>query len=183
MTQPDIQIKERPNPQKAHRIEMVIENAPGPFAVIEGAANYSVKNHFECGHIDPVPGIASRITTHPAIEWTPIGEGRYAATVYEDLIVDEDYYGRGVCRWELTEVSAMLKATGAKAETRFLPGIPLEKIQAGDPVTLFFLNRDYPFVEKIDDYADFGEQDVEQYKPELRNQTFSIVLRRVEGAL
>lgn len=174
MTQPDIQIKERPNPQKAHRIEMVIENAPGPFAVIEGAANYSVKNHFECGHIDPVPGIASRITTHPAIEWKPIGEGRYEATVYEDLIVDEDYYGRGVCRWELTEVSAMLKATASDKDTPFLASISVDEINKNASSAAYFWGGAYPTDAGYEGLSVYGASDIEKFKPELRQDVFMI---------
>ncbi|TXI46373.1 MAG: hypothetical protein E6Q50_15080 [Lysobacter sp.] len=176
MTQPDIQIKERPNPQKAHRIEMVIENAPGPFAVIEGAANYSVKNHFECGHIDPVPGIASRITTHPAIEWKPIGEGRYEAIVYEDLIMDEDYYGRGLCRWELVSASAMLKATGAEGETKFLPAISAQRINASSSLRLNFWAGFYPRA-KSDDYPDYGEEDISTVSGEQKVEFFAIRMK------
>lgn len=176
MNTPDIEIKERQNPQKAHRIEMVIENAPGPFAVVEGAANYSVKNHFECGHIDPVPGIASRITTHPPIEWKPLGEGRYEATVYEDLIMDEDYYGRGVCRWELTTVSAMLKATGAEGEARFLPAIPAERIDAGSPIQLFFWGGYYPRA-KSDNYPDYGEKEISTVPDQQRDEFFVVTMK------
>ena len=179
MTQPDIQIKERPNPQKAHRIEMVIENAPGPFAVIEGAANYSVKNQFECGHIDPVPGIASRITTHPAIEWKPIGEGRYEATVYEDLIVDEDYYGRGVCRWELTEVSAMLKATGSDADARFLPALTLENILAGHVTKRYFWGGYYPKID-MESFPVYGEESISKV-PAGREGEFFAILMTADG--
>lgn len=174
MTQPDIQIKERPNPQKAHRIEMVIENAPGPFAVIEGAANYSVKNHFECGHIDPVPGIASRITTHPAIEWTPIGDGRYAATVYEDLIVDEDYYGRGVCRWELTEVSVLLKATASDKDTPFLSSISAKDIRGRAISSAYFWRGAYPSDVGYEGLSVYGASDMEKFKPELRQDLFMV---------
>jgi hypothetical protein len=175
VTKPAIDIKERPSPQKAHRIEMIIENAPGPFAVIEGSAQYDVINHFECGYIDPVPGIASRINTHPPLVWTPIGDGRYETTVYEDLMVDEDYYGRGVCRWKLTAVSAMLKATGQAGEARFLPSVSAEEIMAGTSVKLYYSNRLYPR-SKMDDFADFGEKSPTEYKEEIRNELFVITL-------
>jgi hypothetical protein len=175
VTKPAIDIKERPNPQKAHRIEMIIENAPGPFAVIEGSAQYDVINHFECGYIDPVPGIASRINTHPPLVWTPTGDGRYETTVYEDLMVDEDYYGRGVCRWKLTAVSAMLKATGDDSDTPFLPGISADEISQGHSVVTYFPNKSYPSDKGYEGMSDLGSRDAEKYRPELRNSLFSVV--------
>jgi hypothetical protein len=174
VTKPAIDIKERPNPQKAHRIEMIIENAPGPFGVIEGSAQYDVINHFECGYIDPVPGIASRINTHPPLVWTPIGDGRYETTVYEDLMVDEDYYGRGVCRWKLTAVSAMLKATDADSNTPFLPGISAEEIGQGDSVVTYFPNKSYPADKGYEGLSDLGSREIEKYRPELRGSLFSV---------
>ncbi len=33
-----------------------------------------------------------------------------------DRMLDEDYYGRGVCHWEFTGAGAMLKATGAEED-------------------------------------------------------------------
>ncbi len=175
MTEPDITIKQRPDPQKTYRIEMTIENAPGPFAVVEGVAHYSVSNHFECGHIDPVPGVASRITTSPPIVWTPLGDGRYETTVHEDLLVDEDYYGRGVCHWEFVEAGAILKATGTAGETRFLPSISAEKIAAQKTMTLYFPAERYPTSEMAD-FGDHGHSSLEKYKPEFRDTLFSITL-------
>jgi hypothetical protein len=175
MTKPLIDIKERPDPQQAYRIVMTIENAPGPFAMIEGSAQYDVVNHKECGYIDPGTETISRINTHPPIAWKPIGEGQYEAIVYADLMLDEDYYGRGVCRWKLTAASALMRATGADTETRFLPGISAEKIIGGTPLTLHFANMRYPR-SGMDDFADFGHQDVNKFKPELRDELFAITM-------
>jgi hypothetical protein len=177
MTKPDIHIKERESPQKAHRIEMVIENAPGPFAVVEGAAHYNVSNHYECGYIDPVPGVASRISTSPPIVWTRIGEGRYEATVYEDLIVDEDYYGRGVCRWEFEWVTAMLKATGAEGETRFLPSIPASRIIQGEIETLFFWSG-YYLDGNTDNFPDYGQKHLSKVPENQKSEFFMVSVKR-----
>ena len=176
MTKPIIDIKERPDPQQAYRIVMTIENAPGPFAMIEGSAQYDVVNHNECGYIDPGTETISRINTHPPIKWKPIGEGQYEATVYADLMLDEDYYGRGLCRWKLTAASALMRATGAETETRFLPGISAEEIIGGTPLILHFANMRYPR-SGMDDFADFGEAEPGKYKPEIRHHLFPITMQ------
>ncbi len=172
---PIIAIKERPDPQQPYQIVMTIENAPGPFAMIEGSAQYDVVNHNECGYIDPGTETIFRINTHPPIEWKPISEGQYEATVYADLMLDEDYYGRGVCRWKLTAASAMMRATGADTETRFLPGISAEEIIGGTPLILHFANMRYPR-SGMDDFADFGEAEPGKYKPAIRDQLFTITM-------
>jgi hypothetical protein len=172
---PIIDIKERPDPQRAYRIVMTIDNAPGPFGMIEGAAQYDVINHNECGYIDAGTETISRINTHPPIEWKPVDEGQYEVTVYADLMLDEDYYGRGMCRWKLTAASALMRATGAETETRFMPGISTEKITAGTPLTLHFASMRYPR-SGMDDFADFGEAEPYKYKPEIRDQLFTITM-------
>lgn len=175
MPKPTIEIKERQHPTQAHQIIMTIENAPGPFALIEGSAQYDVVNHNECGYIDPVSETISRINTHPPIEWKPMGDGRYITTVYTDLMIDEDYYGRGVCRWTFTAANVLLRATGAEAETRFLPGISAEDIENGTSSKLYFWNDRYPR-SQMDDFADLGENSPEEFKAELRNELFTITL-------
>jgi hypothetical protein len=176
MPKPEIEIKERQNPRQAYQIVMTIENAPGPFAMIEGSAQYDVINHKECGYIDPVSETISRINTHPPVEWKPIGNGQYIATVYADLMLDEDYYGRGICRWKFTAVSALMRAAGAETETRFLPGISVEEIMAGTPLKLYFWGGGRYPRSQMDDFADFGERSPAEYKAELSNQLFSIIL-------
>ena len=172
---PIIDIKERPNPQRAYRIVMTIDNAPGPFAMIEGSAQYDVINHNECGHIDPGTETISRINTHPPIEWKPVGEGRYEATIYADLMMDEDYYGRGLCRWALTEVRARLKATGAEAETRFVPDISAENILSEKSTRLYFWSGYFPRA-KSQNFPVFGEDHISDVPDDQKGEFFTITM-------
>ncbi|MFB5204607.1 DUF502 domain-containing protein, partial [Stenotrophomonas sp. 3diitr2024] len=45
------------------------------------------------------------------VELRKVADGEYRGTLYVDRMLDEDYYGRGVCHWEFTGAGAMLKAT------------------------------------------------------------------------
>jgi hypothetical protein len=180
MPKPKIEIKERQNPRQAYQIVMTIENAPGPFRLVEGSAQYDVINHDECGYIDPVSETISRIDTHPPIEWKPMGDSQYVATVYADLIVDEDYYGRGVCHWKLSMASALLKATGAEAETGFIPGISASDIMEGTAATLYFPKVRYP-KSGMANFADLGHAAPDKYKSEIRDQLFTITLARKDA--
>ena len=170
----DTMIKEVPNPKQAYRIEMRIENAPGPFALVEGAAQYDVQNYEECGEINRVAGTISRITVSPEIIWTPKGDGVYETVVYADRMLDEDYFGRGVCRWAMTEVRASLRATGAKGETRFSPSIVAADVFAGKAATSYFAGVRYPKVETYEDFVDFGVADPSRFKSEFQNGVFTV---------
>lgn len=171
-----IQIKENPNPQKAYRLTMVIEDAPGPFAMVEGSAQYDVTNHETCGRVMPVSKTVSRINTHSPLKWEKISENTYTTVIHTDLMVDEDYYGHGVCKWAFTTVSASLKATGAKEETAFLPELIAEDVVRESSAKWYFWKAGYP-KERMDDYADFGEKDARKYRPEIQSQLFSISLK------
>ncbi len=172
---PIIAINERPDPQQAYRIVMTIDNAPGPFAMIEGSAQYDVVNHNECGYIDPGAETISRINTHPPIKWKPIGEGQYEATVYADLMLDEDYYGRGLCRWAFTEARARLKATGAQAETRFVASISVENILSEKFTKLYFWGGYYPSA-KSQNFPDFGEDQISDVTDDQKGEFFTITM-------
>lgn len=177
---PTVVVKEHPQPKRTYQLTMVIENAPGPFGMIEGSAQYDVINHKTCGERNPVSGTRSRISTHPPIAWKPIGNGQYVAMVYPDLIVHEDYYGNGICRWQFTEARAQLKATGAEAETDFVPHISAADILAEKTVKLYFwgIGR-YPR-SQMDNFADFGREDPTEFKAEIRDQLFTISITAKE---
>ena len=170
----DTMIKENPAPKQSYRIEMRIENAPGPFSLVEGAAQYDVQNYEECGEINRVSGTISRITVSPEIIWTPKGDGVYEAVVHADRMLDEDYFGRGVCRWAMTEVRASLRATGAKGETRFSPSIVAADVFAGKAATSYFAGVRYPKVETYEDFVDFGVADPSRFKSEFQNGVFTV---------
>ncbi len=176
---PTIEIKEHPQPKLAYQLTMVIEHAPGPFGMVEGSAQYNVVNHKACGQRNPASGTRSRIGTHPELHWKPIADNTYVTTVYPDLMVDEDYYGNGICRWTLTAGSALLRATGAQTETRFLPGISAADILAEKTVTLYFWAGGYPR-SGMENYPDFGKSTPDKFGENIRDQLFTISLTAKE---
>jgi len=178
-----VELKVRPRPQQAYRIVMTIENAPGPFAQIVGSARYDVVNYQACGELSRIrgaEGVASRIETQPEVRMERLSDNTYAATVYADLMIDDDYYGRGTCHWKFSYFSALLRATGDERETRFLPSIDASEIAAGKMVTWHFWSGGYPVDMPLPSngvgYADFGYTSPERFKPEIRNQLFRITL-------
>lgn len=178
-----IEVKEHPNPKQAYRIVMTIENAPGLFAQVGASTRYDATNAEECGELSKIPGaegIASHVSTQPLAQLEKLSDTSYATTVYADKMVDEDYFGRGVCRWKFSYMSAMLRATGDERETRFLPTIDAEEIVAGKTVTLYFWKGGYPMNTPLPSngkgFGDSGYRSLEKFKPELRDQIFTITL-------
>ncbi len=171
--------KVNPSPRQAYALTLTLDKAPGPFAAVNGYAQYDVSNDSECGQIHPQTGVGQRITSSEPVVLKKVSEQEYQGVIYLDLMLDEDYYGRGVCHWGMTGARVSLKATGKKEETAFLPFIETKDVVAGKPVTLYFWKGGYP-KEDIADYADNGLPSAADFKPELRDQLFSITLAAKE---
>ncbi|MGN7838945.1 hypothetical protein [Stenotrophomonas sp. 22385] len=180
-----------PEPVKAYQVTLRIHGAPGAFKLVRGTAQYDVINEDQCGNIEPATGTASRITSQEPMELTRISDEEYQGTLYLDRMKDQDYYGRGICRWEFTGAGALLKATGAQEETRFLTFVDAPDLVAGKTYTRYYPLRDYPRagqvdgvsdVPAIDDYASSGEENPTEYREGLRDSLFSISITAVETA-
>lgn len=175
-----IELKERPDPKRAYRIVMTIENAPGPLVPDPGSTQHDITNLQECGRINHNTGMAYHINAHPQFEWKKISDSEYEGTVYADQMVDEDYFGRGVCHWKFTFANASLSATGDESETRFQPTIEAEEIAAGQAVTWYFWKGGYPVDTPLPSngkgFADFGQKDLDKVPAEKRNEFFSVTL-------
>ncbi|KIS38754.1 hypothetical protein GT799_18795 [Stenotrophomonas maltophilia] len=165
--------KLNPSPQQGYELVLTLKDAPGPFAMVEGVAQYDASNYAACGRIVPATGTAGRITSQEPIALRQVGENEYRGTFYLDRMQDEDYYGRGVCHWTLTGVGAMLRATGDPANTRFLTFLKKDRMDAGSPLTLHYPKVAYPRAALAANYPASGRENPSEYKEELRDALFS----------
>lgn len=170
--------KQNPHPKQVYQLTLTIAYAPGPFASIEGFMQFDVGTP-EClpspnengGHLWPTP-----TETIPFV-WTRVSDTQYTGVVYIDGMIDEDYYGQGICRWKLMQAGAVLKATGANGETRFVPNIYPEKLVAQQAETTYLLKRFYPQDADIENYADYGQIDRSKMASTLKeDDLFAVTL-------
>ncbi|MNC53437.1 hypothetical protein D3C75_1028450 [compost metagenome] len=157
-----------------------LKDAPGDFAVVEGVAQYDVINEDQCGHIEPATGTAARITSQEPVQLRKVADGEYRGTLYVDRMLDEDYYGRGVCRWEFSGAGAMLKATGAEGETRFLTFVDAKPLTDGSAHTLFYPEAAYPRAPLAANYPATGKANPADYVAELQGKLFTMSLSASE---
>ncbi len=165
--------KLNPAPKQAYELVLTLKDAPGPFAIVEGVAQYDVSNYEDCGRVIWSTGTAGRITSQEPVELRRTGENEYRGTFYLDRMQDQDYYDRGTCHWTLTGVGAMLRATNGEADTRFLTYVNKERMDAGSPLTLYYPKTAYPRAELAANFPASGKEDPSAYKEELRNALFS----------
>lgn len=169
-----------PAPKRAYRVLLKVAQAPGPLANVRGFAQYEAP---DCVYIpDPVAGVP----THPMkaldLEFSRVDDTTYAATVYADAMLDEDYLGKGVCHWQVASVNAQLKASGEQAETSFVSNLLGSEVQAQQERTKYYAKAHYPRSETVSDFPDAGAADPARFQPELRNELFTITMTAKEGA-
>lgn len=146
-----------PAPRQGYRIRLTIQDAPGPLVLTDATAQYDVVNEVQCGEGSPYGGVY-RMTSNEVLTVARLDDVTYEGIVHFDQILDEDYYGNGVCMWELTGVRAAMSATGSARETRFSPGISADSIKINGSETTYFWRGMYP-TSDVEGYSDSGQVD------------------------
>lgn len=183
-TAPDIAEKDasrrnlNPAPKRAFEIRLTIDGAPGPLPEVSATAQYDVTNDAECGRYNRLAGVAERITSNEELTLNKVSDSEYTAVVYLDRILDEDYYGNGICRWKLSEARIALRADGSEA-TRFVPKLPAEVLTAGGSETRYFWKGYYPRT-KSGNFPDFGDKTLDEVPVEKRGEFFTMILSAKE---
>lgn len=113
---------------------------------------------------------------HLPITFDRIDEATYEGVLHLDAMVDEDYFGNGLCHWRMVSFGATFRATGAAHETSFIPTLMLNDIKNCRPVTVHFWAIAYPREKGLDSYRDFGERSPTKFRPEIRDDLFDITL-------
>jgi hypothetical protein len=169
--------RRNPNPKQRYDITMAIADAPGPFESVQWYANYEAPN---CLFIlDRFAGVTSRPSYRMPVHFRKVDGSIYVGTVHLDAMLDEDYFGDGVCHWELRGTSVSLKATGSKGETDFLPGMQLNEVLAGESKSTYFWRGRYPR-STANDFPDFGEPNIDEFRPGIRDNLFTITFSSKE---
>lgn len=163
------QARHNPHPKRAYRITLTIADAPGTFASVQGVAQYDVINSDQCGKRLEFAGVTPSMRTNQPYELVKVSDTVYEGTVYADLMMDEDYCGRGVCRWELKDVRAFLGAAGTDGETKFVPNISAELTLAKGSKKTFFLKAFYPRADGFQGFTDPGQADRSRFAPDVQD--------------
>lgn len=146
----------RPNDKasRGHVVTLRFERLPGPIAQLAGTAEFEVANR-ECVPIDyeRAPGGVRLPPRHRhTLSWAHQADGTYTAALFEDQIVDENYYKLGVCRWQLQVVTVRFQSPA----TAFLATLSAADLRAGRPAVLHYLARDWATKPATSDRV-FGE--------------------------
>jgi hypothetical protein len=134
------QPKLNPHPKQVYEITLTVHDAPGPFESATFFVYYEVPDS-PCLPRNTWVGAPTDTPTFtaPVEQMKRVGDNVYQGQVTLDLLEDEDYYGKGVCRWTNNMVNAGLNNHGVYFGT----SVNQNQIQAGKEITYYFLKEDY----------------------------------------
>ncbi|HKX79212.1 MAG TPA: hypothetical protein VJM34_11900 [Novosphingobium sp.] len=167
--------KKNPDPKQRREISVVLDNAPGAFAVVDATMQFDIIN-MDCL---PPAEPSSGVQTTPTSTFLPIvlikaSDGSYKGEVALDGLLDGDYFGQGVCKFKPVVATTIFKATGADGETRFIASLSAEEIRESKSKKIYYWRGGYPKEAKLPNYPDYGYGDPMEFKEGLRDDLFSI---------
>ncbi len=172
MKNPDI--KQNPNPKMRYEITLAIQGAPGPFDSINGYAFYKVENQF-CTPLQPISGARLPPEKDMPIVLERVADNVLRGTIYLDPLRDEDYFGLGVCHWQLQSINISSKF----GEASFDSFLFADQIVRQESFKQYFPRKAYGD-NSIKDMNYTGLTSLEEVKPQYRNDFFSTVLTAKE---
>jgi hypothetical protein len=170
-----LELKQNPNPKQRYDVTMSIQDAPGPFDSISGYGEYTVSNNV-CVPLEP--GSGARLTPGITVpfELTRSGDA-YKGYFYADQMVNEDYFGLGVCKWELIISSIKLKVRTNTFDAPFYFSHDEEKkinVMPAKSLTLYFLSSIYTD-QNVQNFIHDGTSKRAEY------QQFSVTIKTKEN--
>lgn len=184
--------RQNPNPKEAYRIRIKINDAPGPLILEQDMdVGYLADN---CEYLITSEIIGAKAHPEKTMK-TPIrqiGENEYETVVYRDAMLDEDYFGEGICRWRVVGFGTGFKATGKPEETSFGIGGMVDELIEKKTMTQYYWKARYPYIRNADGsialqndgidgmpelaigFTDPGRESPDNFMPEYRTNLFTI---------
>jgi len=162
-----------PHPSQGFDVTVKVQGAPGPLVLLGGSARFQATG---CSYVvSSWAGVRAQPEKVVPVNFVRQDEQTFTGTVYSDHVLDADYYGNGVCHWDMAGVAVGFSATGNSSEASFSADMSLSQLQSMKPVTLYYLKRNYGRLGG-EDAPIFGQPTLERVLPEHRNEVFTITL-------
>lgn len=108
----DNQLDIKLNPHPSQRYELIVTaDPPGPWDSVEGYVSYEVQN-VGCTPYHSFVGVHDIPRTDRSFTLTRVGEKTWKGYFYRDQLQDADYFGLGLCHWEMQSAGVLLKIHG-----------------------------------------------------------------------
>jgi len=176
--------KANPTPKDAYEVVVTTHDAPEDMYLSAAAVGYVIANESCLPPIDNFEGVRYGIEKHLIeIPLRKIAADRYTGTYFRDGLASKDYFGRGICSWEVQYVSASLKTRSTERFTFF----PISTTPEKRTATRYSPKEIRPALDDGEIYpaTDFSESRFEESIPESERGRFfsysiSIIARKHE---
>lgn len=137
---PEVQPRRNPAPREGYALLIAFDDLPASITDITATADFQVANpdSVPLDHTRAVGGVRLVPEHRVPLALTRLDDGRYAATVHRDALLDEDYFGLGTSHWALASVSVRFHSPS----TRFIGGLPGDALADGTRQVQHYLVRD-----------------------------------------
>lgn len=163
-----------PSAKQAYQLRATLQDVPSTLSSISAIAQYDVINPVECGKYHALAGTHLSMTSDQPVELSKLSASEYGGDFYLDRLLDQDYFGRGVCHWALSEVRLLIHGP-APEDSVAVAGLPVKMIQAGQARSRYFWKGHYP-QDEIAQFVDIGRADLESVPQHGRKEFFAIGL-------
>lgn len=169
-----------PHPKQTYRLRIKINDAPGPLKLIgKFGVGYKAEN---CTYIiNQIEGAPAKPEKDLQTDIRQLGDFEYETVVYADALLDEDYFGEGICHWQLEGFGVSLKATGSPEETEFNFSDIMKHLLEEKTLTKYYWKWSYPYFTREDgsispDFVNSGITSPELYSAEEHKEMFTITV-------
>ena len=162
-----------PKPQKSWRLVLSVDGAPGPFRHAVASVDYAGVKSPGCSFRTSAWGTSAEPYHRIEVPVTPLPDGRFAIVVNEDALIEEDYFGSGICRWRTVGPMILFGASGADGEASFVFRPSFSDMKDGGEIRRFYRKSDYPFGSRPDDSV-IGTSTADNDLPEQSGGLFTI---------
>lgn len=134
-----LDVKLAQKPTQTYRLDVAFKDAPGPIAKVRALALYRADNT-PCARPQPLSGAVLAPEHRLLLPLEKIDGQRFRAVFHRDALMDEDYFGIGVCRWRLQNIAVHFSSPTTDFTAGLAgPAANVARIQTEQ----YFLNRDY----------------------------------------
>lgn len=131
-------IHDNPHPHQKYEV-IVTSNAPGPWDSVQGFVGYTVTNA-KCVPPLPLEGAREVPNTGRKFKLTTTDGGKtWIGYFYRYMVRDEDYFGLGVCHWDIESVGPGFYVHGEV----FGRGLVLKDMLVPKTYTSYFKKAEY----------------------------------------
>lgn len=162
-----------PHPQSAYRVHLILKDIPGGFERVSGGAHFGVKN-LQCGQENPLSGIVPRINSTEEFKVKKISETEYEGVFYTDMILDGDYYKKGLCKWKFDGVSIVFSNTVGEQEAGYSVYLDQASSEEGVTKTYYYWQGHYKPTDTLPRFIAPGKEQLSDLQEKRKQEYFTI---------